>query len=157
MTVSPLMRERPCSVSPWVPCCIGSRSAHWLPPAAFQEHPLITATLGLTWHLISLHVFLSWFLDSPDACGGRHSWRCGCMGKVHILSSKPSGSCTADVAGLQLLEHQMGIGTQTQSAACRASALSLLLVSQPAITPATCLSCQLGHTAALPEVSSSIP
>lgn len=76
------------------------------------------------------------------------------MGKVHILSSQPSGSCTAGVAGLQPFEHQMGIGTQAQSAACGASALSLLLVSQLAVTPASCLSCQIRHPAALPEVFS---
>lgn len=57
------------------------------------------------------------------------------------------------VAGLQPLEHQMGIGTQAQ-AACGASALGLLLVPQLAVTPVSCLSCKLRHPAALPEVSS---
>lgn len=113
-------------------------------PASFQEHPLTTSTLGLAWYLLSLHVFLTWLLDSPDACGERHSWQCGHMGKIHILSSKPSGSCTAGVAGLQPLEHQTGIGTQAQSAACGASALSLLLVSQLAVTPASCIPASSG-------------
>lgn len=108
--VSPLVRESPCSLPLWVSYSIGSCSAHCLYLAAFQEQPLTKATLGVAWHLISLHVFLTWFLDSPYAFGGRHSWRCACMGKVHTSAASPVAA--AQLCGrLQPLEHQMGIGT----------------------------------------------
>ncbi|KAM6198649.1 xyloside xylosyltransferase 1 isoform 2-T2 [Sarcoramphus papa] len=44
-------------------------------------------------------------LHGGDPAGCLHFWRCGCMGRIHVLISKASGGCAAGVAGLQPLEH----------------------------------------------------
>ncbi|XP_074449294.1 xyloside xylosyltransferase 1 isoform X2 [Larus michahellis] len=105
-----LVRERLCILLLRVPRCSGSCSA-FRDPAAFQGHPVTAVALGLACHLVSLHFFLTWLLSSlaavpegdPTDCPC--FWRCGHMGRIHVLISKASGYCAAGVAGLQPLEH----------------------------------------------------
>lgn len=149
-----LVRERLCILLLRVPRCSGSCSA-FRDPAAFQGHPVTAVALGLACHLVSLHFFLTWLLSSlaavpegdPTDCPC--FWRCGHMGRIHVLISKASGYCAAGVAGLQPLEHLRWV-----QCPCGDSVPGLLLVTQLAVSPPLCLSCQQGHPAALQAVSS---
>lgn len=61
--ILPLLVPRLCSACAWCTTAFGDFTA-------FQEHPLTAATLGLAWHLVSLHFFLTQLLISPAPASG---------------------------------------------------------------------------------------